>query len=299
MAYGDLQFLGTSGVIATVILQGPDGVTIVDPGPSTTLPALRALLASLGMSVADVTALLLTHIHLDHAGASGTLVREQPRLRVFVHEKGAPHLVDPSKLLVSAGRLYGDQMERLWGEVAAVPQHVITPLAGGERLTVAGRLLEVAYTPGHASHHVSYFSRDAGVAFVGDTAGVRLLSSGTVFAPTPPPDIDLELWADSLSLIGAWQPDTLFVTHFGPVSGTTAHLDELRTRLSWAASLAKTSLARDDSDEGREAWFAEQVEVHLRRTTSESDMQAIKLAAPIGLNWRGLARYWRKREAPR
>ena len=178
ISYVDLQFQGVPRVIATAVLHGTGGVALIDPGPSTTLPALTAALERAGIPLADVTALLLTHIHLDHAGAAGTLVHANPRLRVYVHEQGAPHLVDPTKLVASAARLYGDAMDRLWGEVRPVPADAIVSLGGGERIAGGGRDLEVAYTPGHASHHVSYFSREAGMAFVGDTAGIRLVAGG-------------------------------------------------------------------------------------------------------------------------
>ena len=154
-----------------------------------------------GIAMADVRSILLTHIHLDHAGATGTLVRENPSLRVYVHEKGAPHMVDPSKLMASATRLWGDEMDRLWGEMRPVPAEHLIVLRGGERITAGGRDLDVAYTPGHASHHVSYFSADTGIAFVGDTAGVRLQAGRFIMPPTPPPDIDLEAWRDSLARI--------------------------------------------------------------------------------------------------
>ena len=174
LSYLDLQFLDTPRVIASVILSGPDGVAIIDPGPSSTLTSLRAGLARAGIAIADVRTILLTHIHLDHAGATGTLLAENPALRVYVHEKGAPHMVDPSKLMASATRLWGDDMDRLWGEMRPVPADAITVLRGGERIAAGGRDLEVAYTPGHASHHVSYFAGDAGIAFVGDTAGAAV-----------------------------------------------------------------------------------------------------------------------------
>ena len=166
--------------------------------------------------MADVTDILLTHIHLDHAGATGTLVREHPRLRVFVHERGAPHMANPDKLVVSAARLYGDAMDRLWGEVAPVPSASMTILKGKERIAVGGRTFDVEYTPGHASHHVSFFDRDSGVALVGDTAGVKLTPDGFVMPPTPPPDVDLEAWHEGLGRIEQWRPGTLFLTHFGP-----------------------------------------------------------------------------------
>ena len=164
----------------------------------------------------DVTALLITHIHLDHSGSAGTLVRENPNLRVLVHANGAAHLVDPGRLLASATRLYGDEMDRLWGEVAPVPAQALVVLKGGERIEEGGRSLEVAYTPGHASHHVSYFAPDAGIAFVGDTAGVKVAPEGDVLPPTPPPDVDLEAWDDSLARIERWRPESLFLDPFRP-----------------------------------------------------------------------------------
>ena len=207
LSYLDLHFLGVPHVIATAVLHGAGGVALIDPGPSTTLPVLKAELEQAGISLSDLRALLLTHIHLDHAGATGTLVHEIPGLRVYVHERGAPHLVNPEKLIASAERLYGDDMDRLWGEVRPVPQDALIALQGGERISAGGRDLEVAYTPGHASHHVSYFNPDTGFAFVGDTAGIRRNPGGYVLPPTPPPDIDLEQWRDSLDRIGRWRPE--------------------------------------------------------------------------------------------
>jgi len=295
VSYTDVQFIGLPGIIASVVLHGSGGAAIIDPGPTSTLPALRAGLSHAGIAMRDVRELLLTHIHLDHAGASGTLVREQPDLRVYVHERGAPHLVDPTKLLASATRLYGDDMDRLWGEVLPVPARALMVLAGGERISAGGRNLQIAYTPGHASHHVSYFSADTGIAFVGDTAGVRLMPGGFNMPPTPPPDIDLELWRASLARIAAWAPDTVFITHFGPHRPVVAHLSELSDHLELTSRLVRESLAREGSDEDREAWFAEEVRRELRRRMSEPEAHAYEVAGRFDLSWRGLARYWRKR----
>jgi glyoxylase-like metal-dependent hydrolase (beta-lactamase superfamily II) len=292
ISYIDLQFQSVPRVIATVVLHGPGGVALIDPGPSSTLPSLRAGLRASGIEIQDLTALLLTHIHLDHAGATGTLLHENPRLRVYVHAKGAPHLIDPEKLLASAARLYGDQMQRLWGEVRSVPSGVIVVLSGGERIEAGGRQFDVAYTPGHASHHVCFF--DGGIAFVGDTAGIRVTPGGYVLPPTPPPDIDLEAWRSSIARIEAWRPETLFVTHFGPSSPTAPHLAELCDHLDVASRLAQASLARDESDEAREAWFVEQIRLELRRA-NEAEAHAYEVAGRFDINWRGLARYWRKK----
>jgi len=204
-------------------------------------------------------------------------------------------MVDPEKLLASATRLYGDAMDTLWGEVRPVPASAITALKGGERISAGGRDLEVAYTPGHASHHVSYFSADSGLAFVGDTAGVRLNPGGFNLPPTPPPDIDLEIWRDSLARIGRWGADTLFVTHFGPHQSAAAHLSDVADRIEWVSGLAKASLMHDGTDEDREAWFADEIRRELVRRASDADANAYEIAGRFDLNWRGLARYWRKR----
>ena len=209
------------GIIATAVLHGPAAWRLIDPGPSTTIENLRAALARKAIAIADVRQVLLTHIHLDHAGAAGLLVRENPGIEVLVHERGAPHMIDPAKLLASATRLYGEEgMERLWGAFLPVPAARVRALAGGERIVAAGRELDVAYTPGHASHHVSYSETASRIAFVGDTAGIRRRRQAAnpraahyVMPPTPPPDIDLEAWAYQRGAHPGWEPDTLFLTH--------------------------------------------------------------------------------------
>jgi glyoxylase-like metal-dependent hydrolase (beta-lactamase superfamily II) len=214
---------------------------------------------------------------------------------VIVHEKGAPHMAEPEKLIASATRLYGADMDRLWGEFLPVPCDSMTILRGGEQVSAGGRALKVIYTPGHASHHVSFLVEDTGVAMVGDTAGVRLRAGGFVMPPTPPPDVDVELWADSLRRIGEWRADTLFITHFGPSSPPASHLTELAEHLEWTSGLVKTSLAREGTDTDRQQWFLDEVRTALRRRASADESRAYEVAGRFDLNWLGLARYWRKR----
>ena len=246
---------------------------LIDPGPTS---SLDNLIEALGGE--EPRALLLTHIHLDHAGASGNLVRRWPELPVYVHERGARHLADPAKLLASAERLYGDQMERLWGEVAPVPERNLNPLRGGEE--VLG--FRVAYTPGHASHHVSYLHPPTGRAFVGDTAAVRIPPSAFVMPPTPPPDIDLELWEDSLDRILDWEPASLGLTHFGEIDEPREHLELVRRRLR-----EQGELAGELSSEQFERRYLERVAEEADAETGAAMLQAV----PPDQQWSGLNRY--------
>jgi glyoxylase-like metal-dependent hydrolase (beta-lactamase superfamily II) len=297
LRYVDVLFQGKASVIATAVLEARGRVALVDPGPSTTLDRLRSELAAGGIAIADLESILLTHIHLDHAGATGSLVAENPRITVYVHERGAPHLIDPAKLLASATRLYGDRLDRLFGPFLPVPADRVVALAGGETLEAAGRPVTVAYTPGHASHHVSYFDRDSRIAFVGDAGGVALAGAAYVLPPTPPPDVDLDAWATSVDRILAWHPDTLFLTHFGPRPAPPVHLQALLERLRAWAALARDCLAMDASDAERREAFVGEVSKELRRTLPEADASRYELAVPPWQCWQGLERYWKKRAA--
>jgi glyoxylase-like metal-dependent hydrolase (beta-lactamase superfamily II) len=292
--YFDLHFLGQADIIATGLLSGPDGVALIDPGPSTTLATLRAAVAARGASLADVRAILLTHIHLDHAGATGSLLPDCPHATVFVHEVGAPHLVDPSKLLISATRLYGDDMERLWGDVRPVPADRVKTV-GDEKLTVVGHTVDVARTPGHASHHVSYFLPDAGVAFVGDTAGLCRGSGRVVLPATPPPDINLEVWRASTQRILAWHPDTLFLTHFGPHRSPRVHFNDLWTRMDEWSRQVRGQIQQPGDDTAKAAAFSAEVLETIARLTSRAEAQGYASAGRFDYSWSGLARYWRKK----
>lgn len=291
----DLQFLGSPGVIATAVVPCDGGVLLVDPGPSSCLPALTEGLRGLGLAWPDVRGLLLTHIHLDHAGASGTLAQRWPGLPVYVHAIGARHLAQPERLVASATRLYGDDMARLWGEFLAVPADALRPLNGGESLAVAGRPIDVAYTPGHAVHHVSYFDRATRTAFVGDTAGVRV-EGAPVFAATPPPDIDITAWLASLDAIAAWGPASVYLTHFGAYDDAAAHLGRFRETLLRTATAAR-DLVREGGDEAAltARWIAWLHDDLRRGGGGEPAIRSAASAAPFDQIWQGLARYWRKR----
>ena len=295
VTYTDLHFLGSKHVVATAIIQGSDGVSLIDPGPATCLETLRAALDMRGLGLDDVTSVLLTHIHLDHAGATGSLLKANPNIDVFVHARGAVHMVDPAKLLASATRLYGDDMDRLWGEVLPVPEARVRRLSGGETITTGDRELEVAYLPGHASHHVGYFDRSSGIAFVGDTAGVRTGTSLFAMAPTPPPDINIEEWKKSVATIRSWQPSTLFITHFGPHEDVNPHLDSVVHQLDVMSELTRRSLEGARSDDDRMREFVDEMRVYLKRHVPPEEVALYDNAAPLTMCWLGLARYWRKR----
>ena len=290
----DLNFRGSPRVIATAVMQGADGVTLIDPGPTSCLSALESGLRDRGLTLRDVRSILLTHIHLDHAGACGTIVERVPGVRVFVHERGATHMIDPAKLLASATRLYGDRMDTLWGAFQPVPAANVTALKGGERLELAGKAINVAYTPGHAKHHVSYLDEHSGTAYVGDTAGVQV-SGNFLIAPTPPPDIDIEAWQQSLDTIDAWQPVSLFLTHFGPVSPARAHLARFRSTVATAAETARRMIDAGGTDEELAKKFAERMRQDARQALPEHEARAAELAAPFDQLWQGLARYWQKK----
>jgi glyoxylase-like metal-dependent hydrolase (beta-lactamase superfamily II) len=295
LRYVDVRFQGARSVIATAVLEARGHVALVDPGPTSTLGGLRAGLEAGGIEVADLEAILLTHIHLDHAGATGTLLRENPDIKVYVHERGARHLVDPTKLLASATRIYGDLMDRLWGPFVPVPADRIVMLTGGEAIEAGGRSLDVAYTPGHASHHVSYFDRDSRIAFVGDVAGVALPGSSFVLPPTPPPDVDLDAWAVSVDRVLAWHPESLFLTHFGVRESPPVHFQVLLERLRAWADLARECLALDAPDRAPRDCFVQKASRELRRNLSEADAARYELAVPPWQCWLGLERYWVKK----
>jgi glyoxylase-like metal-dependent hydrolase (beta-lactamase superfamily II) len=274
----DVRHLGRPHVIACWEVDG----MLVDPGPES---SLETVIEEIGGE--QPRALLLTHIHLDHAAAAGAMVERWPDLEVYVHERGAPHLIDPSKLLASASRLYGERLEYLWGRIVPLPAANVTVLSGGE--TVLG--MRVAYTPGHASHHVCYLHEESGTAFCGDVAACRIPPSRLVMPPTPPPDIDIEAWLDSLDLVESWGPQLLALTHFGAVEEPAAHLATVREKLRQEADLARAMDAEAyEADLQRRVRAQLAAEGHGQETVEE-----LLQAVPTAYQYGGLSRYWRKR----
>ena len=296
ISYIDLNFSETPKGIGTGVYAASGGVTLIDPGPGSCFETLRRSLAQDGISLADVRSVLLTHIHLDHAGVSGQLVRENPAITVFVHERGAPHVVDPSKLINSANQLWGvEGVAKLWGPVLPVPESNLRILRGAERIDTAAGAFDVQYTPGHAWHHVSYFDGASGIAWVGDTGGLRFTPTLFTLAPTPPPDIDLEAWLASLTKIRSWKPQTLFVTHFGVYGDAAAHLDCFESSLKETAEAARRILESETSDEAKYLAFCAWTEAYTRRFVDPAEITPLETVGPLEFSWRGLARYWRKR----
>ena len=272
----DLMHQGADRVIASYLLETDAGPALFDCGPSTCLPRLEAALLERGVELADVRHLLLSHIHLDHAGAAGVLVREHPELQVHVSEIGAPHLTDPSRLEASARRLYGDTFDTLWGELAPVPQENIRIVAA----RVLG--LDCFPTQGHASHHVSYLDA-AGTLYSGDAAGVSILPERTVLPPTPPPDFDLDVWLETIDEIERRRPERLALIHFGVLAEPAAHLDELRRRLVEWVRLVQSGVTQEQ--------FSESVRNEV--TTTADNVELYERAMPFWQSYAGLERYTR------
>lgn len=295
----DTQHLGNPGTVGSYLLPGEDGrFALVETGPGSTLEALEAGITEAGFALSGLEAILLTHIHLDHAGAAGALAARSGAA-VYVHEVGAPHLADPSRLLASAKRIYGAQMGPLWGAVKAVPEAQLRPLAGGETLRVLGRELRVIHTPGHASHHVSYLLDD-GSLFTGDAADIRLPGSAVIRPALPPPDIDLETWEASVAAMRAARPARLLLTHFGVVDEAEGHLRQVPERnRRWAEAILEGMRAGED-EAALEARTAALGDAELAAEGAPPEVVARHQATSnYRMTVQGASRYWSKHRPAR
>ena len=238
----DLGFQNRGGVIAAYLLAGEDYLVLIESGPSSCLANLRAGIARTGYALSDLTHALVTHIHLDHAGACGPLARDNPSLQIRVHPFGAPHLIDPAKLVASATRIYGERMDKLWGEFCPIDARQVVPLQNGEVLDLAGRRLTTIFTPGHAHHHVAYVDLAARHAFTGDVGGVRMQGTDYVCPPTPPPDLDPGLWWESIQRLKECGLERLYLTHFGEFLDAGRHLADLGPNLDEFLALGSAAI---------------------------------------------------------
>lgn len=289
----DLHFQGFSHVIASYVVRGPAGVALIETGPASTYPALKIGLAGLGIELKEITDVLVTHVHLDHSGAAGWLARDSGAT-VHVHTVGAPHLVDPSKLLASAQRIYGDDMDRLWGETVAVPAAQVHALDDGDVIDAAGLRIVAVDTPGHAYHHHAYVLD--GLCFTGDAAAVRFPGLRHVRVPTPPPEIDLPAWRRSLARLRELRSDTLLPTHFGPVEvDPDAHLQEAGERLSAAAAFVRSywqeGVPTPAIVDAFKPWIAEQA---LSDGVDAGATEQFEIIVPSEMCVQGLVRHYQK-----
>jgi glyoxylase-like metal-dependent hydrolase (beta-lactamase superfamily II) len=295
----DLEFMGSPEVIASYLIRATpdalaagDGHVIVDCGPGSTLPKLIAGLASVGLAPTEVKHLLLTHIHLDHAGAAGRLARKFG-WTVYVHRNGAAHLERPEKLIESATRIYGEMMDALWGAFEPVPLKKMVVLDGGERLEIAGYAIRPLYTPGHAIHHLAYGLNDC--LFTGDVGGVRIPGSVIVNAPTPPPDIDLAAWRASVALLRTQNAQRVFVAHYGEYRDVAAHLDSLVASID---QLETVSLEVLRSGGGRSELTAaiKGINDQIAQDAGQEIAKRYELSTPFEMAASGLERYWKRRK---
>ena len=294
----DTFYQGEPGVIASYLLTGRAGLALVDVGSASSVEHVLAGVRAAGFDPHDIQHLVLTHIHLDHAGAAGTLTRLLPHAQVYVHRIGAPHLIDPSRLLSSAQRIYGDRMQTLWGDMEPVPAGRLTILDDGADLTVGDRTLHAIYTPGHAIHHLAYHDAAHAAVFAGDVAGVRLQGMGFVRPPTPPPDLDLEDWNASLDRLAVLDLRTLYLPHFGPAGDIPAHFAQLRQRLADWGKVLLPGIRAGKSDEALAADLAAHTDpqiAHLAASGATDEVvHRYELATNYLMSAQGYVRYYRK-----
>ncbi len=285
----DLNFF-KSNSIASFLIETTDGPILIETGPDTTYKNLTESLKEFGYTPKDVRGVFVSHIHLDHAGAAWHFADQGAT--VYVHANGARHMADPSKLFASAKQIYKDDMDRLWGQLKPIPQDRIHPTEDGEKITIGGVTVQAFATPGHASHHNVYLVE--GMMFTGDVGGIRI-NGGPIFAPTPPPDINVEVWRESIKKIRQIKPSVLYLTHFGMFNDVTEHLERLEDMLlQWTAWIGDR-LKQGRPDEA----IVKEFEVYFKDLIQHGNMdqglfERYELADPAYMNAPGLIRYWRK-----
>lgn len=291
----DLNFQGRPLAIAAYMLEHSSGIVLVESGPGSTLEALKAALKPFGYSLDDITHVFLTHIHLDHAGAAGALA--QHGAQVYVHPVGAPHLLNPEKLLGSASRIYGDYMQVLWGEFLPVPANKLTILQDNEEVVVGSLRFRAINTPGHAEHHYCYQFED--LCFSGDIGAVRIPGYPYLRVPMPPPEFHLEKWRESNSRLKTLDIKRIAPTHFGIFEDVEWHLKSIDSALddveTWLTRSMPDNPPLEVLKESFQAWMDEQA---ARQGLDPKVMAAYQLSNPVGMSVDGLVRYWKKYRVP-
>jgi glyoxylase-like metal-dependent hydrolase (beta-lactamase superfamily II) len=292
----DHELQGVPRTIASYLLTDGDDLTLIETGPTTTMETLLGGVRAAGFDPERITRLVVTHIHLDHAGAAGALLQRLPRARLFVHRVGAPHMADPSRLLASATRIFEEDMERLWGKVLPVPEERMVILDDEARIRVGNRILNALHTPGHAPHHLAYCDLESGVMFTGDVAAARLDDSAYLRPPTLPPEVDIELWRQSIARLRALRPRRLYLTHFGPSNDPEWHFDSVLTRLFFLTGWVEARLAAEpDTKILADEWFRREAEEVVATTGRDDLVEPYELVVGSRMNVEGLARYLRKK----
>jgi glyoxylase-like metal-dependent hydrolase (beta-lactamase superfamily II) len=287
----DANHLGFTGTVGVFVVPGDDGFALVETGPGSTLGTIKQSIASLGLDLTNLKAVLVTHIHLDHAGAAGQLATETGAT-LYVHERGAPHLIDPSRLLSSAERIYGDKMQTLWGTMTPASEENVVALKGGERVKVVGHDIEVIYTPGHASHHVSYLLNGEAM-FTGDAAAICFDGSPVIRPALPPPEVDLETWRDSVDKMLAAKPKRLLLTHYGEVKDTENHLRQVVERNQQWADLILKGMKSGEDAKGLEQRLSDLALKELNGASLEV-IQRHRVTSNDEMTVMGVMRYWQK-----
>ena len=294
----DLQFQREPNVIAAWLMAGEDGLALIETGPSSTLEALRAGIAATGHRLADLTDVVVSHIHLDHSGAMTHVAAAAPRARIHVHPVGLPHLVDPARLWASAARIYGDRMVPLWGDAGPVPAERVHPVGDGDVLLMAGREFRVLHTPGHAGHHLALHDADRQLVFTGDAAGVRVPGTGYVCPPVPPPELDIPVWDETIALLAGLGARRLCLTHFGVVADPAAHLRQLVRNLDSFRDLAQSVLVAGGDQAALTAAIQGAMVAGLALgedgAAGDATLRQLELATPSYMAALGLTRYLTK-----
>jgi glyoxylase-like metal-dependent hydrolase (beta-lactamase superfamily II) len=287
----DTNHVGYTGTVGVYVLPGDDGFALIETGPGSTLATIKQSIAELGLELSNLKAILVTHIHLDHAGAAGQLASETDAT-LYVHERGAPHLIDPSRLLASAERIYGDNMQTLWGTMLPAPKEKVIALTGGERLKISGHDIAVIYTPGHASHHVSFLLNGEAM-FTGDAAAIHFAGSSVIRPALPPPEVDLETWQASVDKMLAAKPKRLLLTHYGEVQDAEGHLREVVERNQTWANVVLEGMQRGEDTKSLEQRIGTLVLKELEGASPEV-IQRHRITSSDEMTVMGVTRYWQK-----